>query len=264
MAQGEMGIVCYKEDFGSAIAQTLSDATEYRHGDVRLAAISGNVAMDIVVDEPNGIATFSGAAGAVDGVAIYTLPFRPSTNGPIYVEAYWKPSTVTTYGFFFGFQETVSVAEPVNPFTLSGTTLTANNGGNVWGLYFDTTATTDDVRAMISLDGAATTTAVNDLTGSTFGALGVRANATPTADSWIYARVELDPNGAGRAYYGDIGNDPQNSGPKLIAAVRAGAFDQAALVHPILIMVDPSTNDPLHHVDFFHAHGGRDWAYARP
>lgn len=262
MSQGGRGSVRVWEDFTSGIAQTLSDATEYRHGDLRLAAISGDVAMNIVVNAPNGIATFSGAGGAADGVAIYAMPYQPSTQGTITMAVRWKTSAITSYGFFIGLQETVSVAEPVNPFTLSGTTLTSNNGGNAFGIYYDTSATTDDVRIHASLDGTELTTALG-LDGVALGALGKRANTTLVADTWMFAQVEIDPNGEGRVYYGDQTLFPGTigAGPKLIGGIKAGNLDTTALYHPIAILVDPSTNDPLHSVDFFEAYAGRSWAY---
>jgi hypothetical protein len=260
MAQGGHGNICVFEDFQGALAQTLSDATEYNYNDLRLAAISGDVAMSISVTQPNGIATFSGAGGAVDGIGIYSMPFQPSTQGTISMEIRWKTSALTTYGFFIGWQETVSVAEPVNPFTLSGTTLTSNDGGNAFGAYYDTTATTDDVRVHVSVDGAEATTALTE-GGTAYGALGIRAVTTLTADSWMYARAEIDPDGAARFYYGDVILDPENTGPKLIASLKAGVLDATALYHPIAILIDPSTNDPLHSVDFFGASAGRSWAY---
>jgi hypothetical protein len=264
MAQGEWGRIVLEEDFSSAIAATLTDATEYRYGKFRLAAISGDVAADIVVDEGNGVATFSGAGGAADGIAIYTLPFIPAYNGTMTVEARWKSSVITDYRSFLGFQQTVSVAEPVNPFTLSGTTLTANNGGEVFGLYFDAQATTDDVRMMSSTAGVADTTAINADTGSALGALGVRANGTVTADSWQYGRVEIDPDGACRAYYGDVGNDPNNTGPKRVGSIKAGVLSATAALHPMLLLACQSTGDPLFHVDFIRVTAYRDWRYATP
>ena len=216
--------------------------------------------MDINVTIPNGVATFSGAAGAVDGVALYAMPFQPSTQGTIVMEGRWRTSALTSYGFFIGWQETVSVAEPVNPFTLSSTTLTSNDGGNVFGAYYDTAASVDDVRVHVSVDGAEATTALT-AGGTAYGALGIRANTTLTAASWMYARAEIDPDGAARFYYGDVILDPGNTGPKLIATLRAGTLDATAFYHPIMTLVDPSTNDPLHSVDFFGAEAGRSWAY---
>ena len=264
MSQGDVGRLVLHEDFTSALAQTLSDATEYRYGHFRLAAISGDVAMGIVVDEGNGVATFSGAAGAADGIAIYALPFIPAYNGTMTLEVRAKHGAVTDLRAFVGFAQTVSVAEPVNPFTLSGTTLTANNAGECFGLYYDTQATTDDWRAMSSSAGTADTAAVNNDTGATFGSLGVRANSGLVADSWWYARIEVDADGAARAYYGDVTLDPGNTGPKRVCELRAGTLSSTAALHPLIILAEQSTGDPLHHVDFVRVTAGRDWRYATP
>lgn len=264
MAQGDSGRKWLEEDFTSALAQTLSDATEYRHGHFRLAAVSGDVAMDVVVDEGNGVATFSGAAGAGDGIAIYTLPYLPLYNGPLTLEVRAKHSAVTDLRVFFGFAQTVSVAEPVNPFTLNGTTLTANNTGTTFGMYYDTQATTDDFRAMASLAGVAATTAINNDTGAAFGSLGVRANSGLVADSWWYGRIEIDPDGAARAYYGDVTLDPNNTGPKRVCELRAGTLGTTTALHPLVLLLEQSTGDPLHHVDFVRVGYGRDWRYATP
>ena len=255
------GNIGFFEDFQSAIVQTLSDATQYRYNDIRLIAISGDVDMTITVDEPNGIAGFSGAGGAADGIGLTSAPMCPSLNGIITMETRFKLSLLTTWGGFIGWQETVNMAEIVNPFTLSGTTLTSNNGGNAFGIYYDTTADTDDWRVHASIDGTEGTTAtVTNSTGTvtTLGALGIRANAVPVVDSFMYIRVEIDPDGAGRVYYGDISTAPSNTGPKLVASLAAGYLDTAALYHPVVILVDPSTNDPTWEVDYFGATGGRD------
>lgn len=254
MAQGSVGRVRVFEDFTDAIAGTLSDATEYRRNGVRIAAISGDVAETIEADEPNGVVSFSGAGQAGDGVAIFALPFQPSTQGVMSVEARWQSSVVSDYRFFIGWQETVAVAEPVNPFTLSGTTLTSNNGGQAVGLYFDAQATTDDVRFHASSDGAELTTALTD-EGVALGALGVRANVTVAADSYNVARVILEPDGRAEAWYG-IGSGKL----QLVGSIKAGNLDTAALYHPILLLSCHSTGDPFYSVDYFLAEGGRSWA----
>src|SRR3990167_8894005 len=91
------GNIGFFEDFQSAIVQTLSDATEYRFNDIRLIAISGDVAMTITVDEPNGIAAFSGAAGAADGIGLTSAPMCPSLNGIITMENRFKLSLHRDY-----------------------------------------------------------------------------------------------------------------------------------------------------------------------
>ena len=264
--QSVFGKIQVFEDFGGyAASATISDATAgTRYNDLTLIAISGDVAFVGTVDESGGVGSFSGAAGAADGIAITSgMVFQPSTNGTIVMEARFKGGSATDFRCFVGWQETVSLSETVNPFTLSGTTLTSNDGGNVVGFYADTGATTDDFRFHASLDGSELTTAavVAPLSPSTttLGALGVRANATLTADSFYIARVEIDPNGEARGYFGhtSMAND---NGLTLVARLKAGALDQTALYYPLLMLVAESTGDPLFEVDYFGATGNRDWS----
>ena len=117
---------------------------------------------------------------------------------------------------------------------------------------------------MSSSAGAADTTAINADTGSALGSLGVRANGTVTVDSWQYGRVEIDPDGGVRAYYGDVGNDPNNTGPKRVASLKTGVVSATAALHPMLLLACHSTGDPLFHVDFVRVTANRDWRYATP
>jgi len=263
--QSAYGRLAIFEDFaGYQASATISDATGGTlYNDLTLIAISGDVAWVNVVDESGGVGSFSGAAGAGDGIAITTgMVFQPSTNGPIAMEARFKKGSATDLQIFVGWQETVSLSETVNPFTLSGTTLTSNNGGNVVGFYADSTATTDDFRFHSSLDGTESTTAALKYAlggATTLGDLGVRCNATLTADSYYIARLEIDPDGAARGYFGHT-SMANKEGLTLIAHMKAGTLDQTALYYPLLLMVDASTGDTLDEVDYFAAKGNRDWA----
>lgn len=262
--QGGNGKIGFREDFaGIGAAATISDATAgTRWNDITLIAISGDVAMTHLVTESGGIAQFSGAAGAADGIVLTSSPMRPSTNGTLVVGGRFKASAVTDYRAFLGFQETVSLSETVNPFTLSGTTLTDNDGGEAVGFYYDTAATVDDFRFLSSSAGVADTSAALSfgLNGeTTLGALGVRANTTLAADSWMMFRVELDNDGACRGYLGTAGMAKQN-GLTLVASIKAGALSPTAFYHPIMHLLESSTGDPLHSVDFFFAEGNRSWA----
>ena len=251
------------EDFqGVAAAATLSDATAgTRFNDIVLVAISGDVAMDHTVDESGGVASFSGAAGAGDGVALLSSPMRPSDNGPIVVEGRWKVSAATDYRCFFGWQETASLSETVNPYTLSGTTLTSNAAGNVVGFYYDTQATTDDMRFMAGTNSAAATTgALSYALGgaTTLGSLGVRCNMTLTADEYMVARVVINPDGSAEGYFGDD-SMANTTGLTHIATVKAGVISATAHYHPVMFLAEQSTGDPTHEVDYFGATGHRDW-----
>ena len=262
--QSTRGKIHVFEDFnGIAAAATISDATAgTRFNDVTLIAISGDVAMDHTVDEGGGVASFSGAAGAADGVAITTSPFIPSAQAPAILEVRCKVSAATDYRFFCGFQQTVSLSETVNPYTLSGTTLTANAAGEVVGFYYDTQATTDDFRFMAGANSSASTSAALDYAlggATTLGSLGVRCNATLTADRWFIARLEMDPDGTVRGYFGDE-TMAKTTGLTHIATLRSGELTTTVAYFPIVQLLEQSTGDPTHEVDYFQFDANRDWA----
>lgn len=265
--QGTYGKISVFEDFnGWAASVSIADATAgTRYNDLTFIAISGAVDFVNTLDESGGVASFSGAGGAGDGICITSSPLVPSASGTIVMEARFKKSSITDLQLFAGWMETVSTTEPVMPFTLSGTTLTANNGGNVVGFYADSTATTDDFRFMAGLDGVALTTAAVYAPGSTsttLGALGIRTNTTLTSDSWYIARVEINPGGTALGYFGHTTMAGGAAlAPRLVARLTAeNALDATALYYPVLILLDASTGDILNEVDYFGFTGQRDWA----
>ena len=248
MAQGSRGRVTVWEDFTSMPDDgglTIVDATGVAFNDVRLNAISGDVVMDQVVTLGGGVASFSGAGGAADGINISAAPFVPA-DGQMYMECKFKYAAWADSQLFVGFQETLDRDEAVNPFTLSGTTLTDNDTGNTWGFYYDTTATTDDFRAAASSAGTIK---------SVSGTLGVRSNATLTADKFVIVRVTIDQSGGGEAWLGDTSGGPM----KLVDTIPAGTLSTTAAYHPVAHLCAASTGDELMSVDYFLAEGGRSW-----
>lgn len=254
--QDGFGRIGFFEDFQGLTDDddiTISDAAPLRWKDVCIVPISGNVAQNVTVDESGGVISFSGAGSAADGVALLSAPMQPSGNGTIRMGVRFKTSNVTTLQMFVGWQETADRDETVIPFTLSGTTLTANNVGQVYGLYFDTTATTDDWRAAGASDGTIFTAS---------GTLGVlAATGIPVNDEYMTFRVEIDTGGVARAYLGDSSVDAAGTGFKLVDTLVTGNLDATALYHPVVHMIDPSTNDPTWEVDYFWAKGNRDWTF---
>lgn len=253
----------FEDFYGIAASATVSDGTAgTQYNDITIIGVSSNVTFDFTVDESGGVASFVTASGANDAVALTSSTFVPSSNGTIVVVGRWKISSVTDYRIFFGWQETVSLSEPVNPFTLSGTTLTANNGGQVAGFYFDTQATVDDVRFMASSDGTASTTAALSFAregSSTLGSLGIRVATTPTNDRWMMARVEIDTGGTVRGYFGDE-TMGRTTGLTHIATLTAGGIDADAVYHPMMFLGQQSGAAPTHEVDYFGGTGNRDWS----
>jgi hypothetical protein len=263
--QSDFGRIGTFEDFGGYEAtQSISTGTVIRVKDLALVAVSGNTTYINTVDESGGVASFvGGAADAADGIAIYGAPSIPSSNGTLQMEARFKGSSATDLRVFCGWQETVVAAEPINPFTLGGTTLVSNDGGNVVGFYTDTSANTDDYRFHASLDGTELTTAAlgASIDGSTtLGALGIRAVATITADSWVVCRVEIDVAGGAEGWCGAIGMADQN-GLSPIARMNSGSLDKDALYFPMLQLLAASTGQPTFKVDYFQWKGSRDWNF---
>lgn len=260
--QSAYGKLSVFEDFqGIGATASIADATAgTRFNDVCLIAISGQTEIDHTVDEPNGVVNFTGAGGAADGIAIVSSPMRPDRNGTIRVEARFKLASATDGRAFLGFQSTMNLAEAVNPFTLSGTTLTANNAGEAVGFYLDQGATTDDFRFLSSSAGVADLSATYDyaLRGQTVGTLGIRAHCTPTADSYYIARVEIDPDGTARGYFGHE-SMADDKGLTLVATLRRGTLTTTSLYFPHLQLAATSTGDPLLEVDYFRSDGNRYW-----
>lgn len=261
--QEAFGKIGFFEDFQAVkLAVTIDDITVgTRYNDVTIIAISGAVAPTYTVDESGGVSGFSGASGAGDGVAITSSPMVPSSNGTIVVVARWKVSSASDYRFFLGWQETVNLAEAVNPFTLNGTGLTANSAGQVVGFYYDTQASVDGFRLMAASDGTEATSAALSYSrtgATTLGSLGILCGETLTADKWVVARVEIDPSGQVRAYLGDetMGN---TTGLTHIATIKSGAIDEDAVYFPMIQMLEQSSGDPTHEIDYFGATGNRDW-----
>lgn len=264
------GFIGFFEDFQRPIEDTdttIVDADGLMWNDVLIVAVSGDVAANSTVDEPNGVLSISGAGGAGDGIVLLSSPMRPDRNGTIVVGGRCKNSSATDCRFFGGWMSTADRDETVMPFTLSGTTLTANNAGEAVGFYFDAGATTDDFRFMSSSAGTADTAAavivgddVRSLNSAatTLGSLGIRAGATPTADKYWVWKVEMDQDGTVRGYFGDETMSKKN-GLTLVATLKAGTMATTSLYFPALAMLATSTGDPTAEIDYFYAKGRRYW-----
>ncbi len=261
--QSSYGKLSFSEDFlGIGATAQIADATAgTRFNDIGIVGVSGTIDFDFTVDEPNGVMSFNGGGGAADGAQLYTAPMRPDRNGTIWVEARFKMASTSDGRAFLGFMSTFNQAETVNPFTISSTTLTANNSGEAVGFYTDFGATTDDFRFLSSTAGTADLSATYDYTllGQTPGTLGIRSFCTPTADSYYIARVEMDPDGTARGYFGHE-SMANNTGLTLVATLRRGTMTTTAMYFPTLFVGATSTGDPVQEVDYFRGGGNRYWA----
>jgi len=262
--QDQFGRIGSFEDFIRPFEDTdttIADADGLMYNDTLIVAVSGDVTVNSTVDESGGVIALSGAGGAGDGFVMLQAPMRADRNGTIVVGGRCKASSVTDGRFFGGFVQTVDRDETVIPFSLSGTTLTANSVGEAVGFYFDSAATTDDFRFMSASSGTADTTAgLSYALGgqTTLGSLGVRANATPTADKYWAWRVEVDPDGTVKGYFGDE-TMANTTGLTLVATLKPGVLSTTTMLFPMLFMNAVSTGDPTHEVDYFYSRGNRYW-----
>lgn len=255
MSQDAFGRIGFFEDFQGLedpSTNTITENTSERLNDMLMIPVSGNETWSHLVDESGGVSAFKGdAAGAGDGIALCSSPMQPSGNGAISMGVRFKYSAVTDMLLFVGWVETVDTDSVTIPFSLSGTSLTSGSVGQCVGLYYDTAANTDDWRMMGSSDGTPFTTAL--------GTLGTRATSTPVLDEYMVIRVEIDPDGLARCYYGDSSTDIHGTGLNLVDTLPAGNLDEDAVYHPLAVLLAVSTGQPTTDVDYFWAKGNRDW-----
>lgn len=260
--QGGRGVVEVFEDFNGLLASTtLTSGTALRYNELSAIGVSGNGTLISISSESGGVMDSVGAGAAADGVAWITSPAVPTSNGTMVLEARCQVTVATDFRCFIGFQQTTSLTEPVNPFTLSGTTLTANAAGEVVGFYYDTAATTKDFRFMAGSNSSASTAAALDYAlggATTLGSLGVRTNTTLTAARWFIARVEIDTDGTARGYFGDETMANVN-GLTHIATLRAGDLSTTAVYFPIVQLLTQSTGATHGQIDYFRFRCHRDW-----
>ena len=247
MAQSEWGVIEVKEDFIGFDADKTWAAGGFNVGQVFICSVNEG-SIENTVDEPGGIVAFTTDTGDDDNVVVYAGPLK-AADGPIVVESRFKFDSATLGSVFCGFTETLSIATPVMPAEFATATMTYNGTGAMVGMQFDTDGTTDDFRAVFGDAGAA-------LTGNGADANGTRANATITADRWYIVRVEVDPSGAARCYFGDIAT---NSQMKLIKSISAG-IDTSVVLFPVLMFENRSAAARVLEVDYFRARGSRDWS----
>jgi len=243
------GIIRFGHDFtggnGTAAALDASGIQAFGVG----TEVYGNT-----VDESGGILAFATGASDNDNAVLRAGPFAPR-DGKMVVNARFKYSNVDT-SVFVGFSETLDPTTPVMPIEFAtGTTLTFNGTGGMVGLLYDVDATTDDFRALMG-DAAG---GISDT-----GALGIRANATLTADRWFEATVILNEDGSAECWLGDSGHADSNSMNKMRLIKR---FSSGTLLTPTdlffacLIIENRSGNTRTLEIDYFEGQGGRDWRY---
>jgi hypothetical protein len=246
MAQSEFGELKVFEDFLGIDPDYAWAAGGFSIGGVSVTSVNEG-SIETTVDEPGGIVAITTDTADNDNVALYAGAFK-AADGPLVMETRFKYSNVDT-SIFAGFTETLAKDTPVMPAEFATVTMTYNGTGAMAGMQYDVDGTTDDFRAVFGDAGVA-------LTGNGADAAGTRANATVTADRWMIVRVEIDPNGAARCYFGDQTSTAQM---KLIKSITGG-IPTDVMLFPTLFCENRSGNARVLEVDYFYARGYRDWA----
>jgi hypothetical protein len=258
MAQGSYGKVTFFNDFNGLPDQIagVPDATgEYLGGGVGLIGVNEGV-LTSTVDEPGGVLSITTDTGDNDNHAIFSAGYKPADGG-MWMEARLKLGSVAAVktACWVGFTETLSLATPVMPAETATVTTTYNGSGGMVGFGLDTDATTIAWRFMAG-DGAAAL-ATESAAGVTGGAIGITVNVdTITADRWYLFRVEVDPNGLARGYFGDIGADRALA----YVAKTTAALGTGDTFHAVAIVENRDANAEVMEVDYFGGEGYRDWA----
>lgn len=244
MAQSQFGELLVWEDFLGVDPDATWAAGGFDIGNVSVTSVNEG-SVETTVDEPGGIIAITTDTADNDNVALYAGAFK-AADGPLVMEARFKYSNVDC-AVFAGFTETLAKDTPVMPAEFATATMTYNGTGAMAGMQYDVDGTTDDFRAVFGDAGAVLSLA---------DANGTRANATLTADRWFIVRVEIDPSGAARCYFGDQTASAQM---KLIKSITSG-IPTDVMLFPTLMLENRSGNARVLEVDYFYARGYRDWA----
>lgn len=202
-------------------------------------------------DEPGGIVAITTDTGTSDNAWLIAGTFKPD-DGALYFEARFKVDVIDIE-IFAGFVETVSLGTPLAPATFTTVTMSYAAGGAKVGVQYDTAGTVDDFRSVFGDSTSA-------LAGAT--ANGVRAGWTPTADSWIIVKAEIEPTGGkARVYVGGIDVDPQGESIKLVEEITVPAVLGEANLYGVLAVENSGGGATVMEVDYILVTGSRDWTH---
>lgn len=265
MAIGTKGTIEFGNDFTSGVDSKVPSTTgEFLGGGVGLVGVNEG-ALDFTADEPGGVLDITTDTGDDDNEALIAGVFKPSDGG-MWMEARFKITdsvAATRAAVWCGFAETMSKSTPVMPTERATATATYNAGGHL-GVMFDSDSTLLEFFAVAG-DGSALLANVdkNGAVGAAngiqlTGAAGIPGGVIATADRWYIVRVEIDPNGLGRVYFGDQ-NGALLTNPLQVVLRNTTALGVDDNFHAVLMIENRSAANERLEVDYFIGGGGRDW-----
>lgn len=105
------------------------------------------------------------------------------------VEILLQLDTVTNVSFNFGFFDAVTGANSILPASITTDTITGQAADGFLGIIYDTNADNDELHCSWENGGVQTTTPIADLR---------MVGMAPTADKWLYMKVEMQDRGSGK------------------------------------------------------------------
>lgn len=255
MAQGSFGELEIFDDFLGPDQDLTWGTGGVKVGNFGFTSVNEG-SFEWTVDEPGGIVAITTDTGDDDNACLYAGTFN-AADGGVQTEWRFKVSavTATTTAIFCGLTETLDKATPVMPAEFAAVTTTYNGTGGMAGILMDTDGAAIDFRAVAGDAGAGFILTEPDGTVGT-AALGVRCNVTVTADKWYLVRVEMDPDGKGRIYFGDASTSKELKE----VAKWTNALGTADQMHACLMIENRDGNARVLEVDYGWAHSNRDWA----
>lgn len=267
MAQGSYGRVKFFNDFTAppgGITTGVPDALfNNLGGGVGLIGVNEGV-LALLADEPGGVLQITTDTGDNDNQALVAGVFKPADGG-MFMEARLKivdSVAAARAAVFVGFTETLAHDTPVMPAETATATTTYNGTGGMAGFVFDSDATTPAWRFVVGDGAAALATkagpgAVGLANGAAGTAIGITANGeTLTADRWYLFRVEIDPSGIARGYFGDIGANSQLE----LVGYNTTPLGTSDCFHATALYENRSGANEVFETDYFGGEGYRDWA----
>lgn len=267
MAIGTLGRVSFENDFTAGIDIQVPAATgEWLGGGVGLYGVNQG-SLTFTADEDGGVLDITTGTLDDDNECLVAGKFRPEAGG-MWMECRFKiTDSVATLraAVWAGFAETLSTTTPVMPSERATATTTYNAGGHL-GVMFDSDSTLLEFFAVAG-DGSARL-ANNDYLGTAgaasgiqlTGAAGIPGGTIATADRWYIVRVEIDPNGQGRVYFGDYDGGASLTKPLKLILQTTAALGVGDNFHAVLMIENRSAANERLEVDYFIGAGGRDWA----
>jgi hypothetical protein len=268
MAIGSKGRVTFGSDFLGLVNEATVVTTTGVLLDGGLCLTGSNEGSFVgIYTESGGILQLTTDTGDNDSQIVFSGPFAPTEGGMSMECRFRMPTSMASErgSIFMGFCETLSATTPVLPATRATATTTYTAGGTL-GVLLDCESTLIEFFAVAGDNSAAIATvdmkgAVGAANGVQLtGSAGIPGGTIATANIWYIVRVEIDPSGKGRVWFGDYDGGTSLTKPLNLVLQNTTAFTTTDLFYAFCgIQNTAATNEELE-LDYMFGEAGRNWA----